>query len=245
MGDLPQQIDRARARLGPRQAYRRRGVERLNVPRGDVEIDVDMENVEEGTYLWGVLLTERCVGRSDAVEYLPFVSWDLWTANGELDAFGRFWEWLCEKRASAASSDRTLRAYCYSEGAENTQMRRIAGRLGLEPAVEAFIASEQWVDLRTVFRDQLVTGTALGLKVVAPLAGFSWRGNDPGGGQSIAHYIEAVGDPDPAVRSEARRWLLEYNEDDVRASAALRGWLDTDARLLPPVDTLAGKGPAP
>jgi len=50
-----------------------------------------MENVEQGTYLWGVLLTERSPDGPPAVEYLPFVSWDLETSTGELDAFERFW----------------------------------------------------------------------------------------------------------------------------------------------------------
>jgi hypothetical protein len=236
IGDLPGQIDRARARLAPEPAYRRRGVDRLDVPRADIEIDVDMENVEQGTYLWGALLTERRPGGPPAVEYLPFVSWDPETSTGELDAFARFWGWLRGQREAAAASDRSLHAYCYSKSAENSQMRRIAGRLGLEDEVEAFLASEQWVDLYAIFRDQLVTGTTIGLKRVAQLAGFHWRSEDAGGGQAIVRYAEAIGDPDGVIRSQARRWLLEYNEDDVRATAALRAWLDGGARLLPSVE---------
>jgi predicted RecB family nuclease len=238
IGDLPGQIDRARARLGPEPAYRRRGVDRLGVPRADIEIDIDMENVEQGTYLWGVLFTERRPSGPPAVEYLPFVSWDPETSTGELDAFERFWEWLRGQRAAAAASDRLLRAYCYSKSAENSQMRRIAGRLGLEEEVKAFLASEQWVDLYAVFRDQLVTGTTMGLKTVAQLAGFRWRSEDAGGGQAMVRYAEAVSDPNVTIRVEARRWLLEYNEDDVRATVALREWLDVDARPLPSVETL-------
>jgi predicted RecB family nuclease len=54
----------------------------------------------------------------------------------------------------------------------------------------------------------------------------------------MVRHAEAVGDPDEVLRAEARRWLLEYNEDDVRATAVLREWLDVDARLLPSVEAL-------
>jgi predicted RecB family nuclease len=235
MGDFAGQIDRARARLGPHSAYLRREVDQLDIPRGDIELDVDMENVADGTYLWGVLVTERDRGGPPAVDYLPFVSWDPSAAQGELDAFARFWGWLTETLTAATTSGRTLRAYCYSKAAENGQMRRIAARLGLEGEVETFITSDEWVDLYEVLGGQLVTGTRMGLKLVAPLAGFHWRGDEAGGGQAMVRFVEATSDDDDAIRSEARRWILEYNEDDVRATAALRNWLDGPARLLPSV----------
>jgi predicted RecB family nuclease len=240
MTDLTGQIDRVRARTGPHPAYRRRGVDHLDVPRGDIELDVDMENVAGGTYLWGVLVTEHHHGQAPTVDYRPFVSWDPSPADGELDAFTRFWDWLQDQRRAAVATGRTLRAYCYSKAAENTQLRRIAERLGLglEAEIEAFITSEEWVDLYEVFSGQLVTGTRMGLKVVAPLAGFHWRGDEAGGGQSMVRFVEAASDGDDAVASEARRWILEYNEDDVRATAALREWLDGPARLMPSVDTI-------
>ena len=152
IGDLPGQIDGARARLGPRPAYRRRGVDELDIPRGDIEIDIDMESAEDGTYLWGVLHTERDLGGAPVLRYLPFVSWVTPASTAEIDAFARFWAWLRDQREHAARSGRSLRAYCYSKGAENTQMSRLARSLGLEDEVDAFLDSGDWVDLLAVLR---------------------------------------------------------------------------------------------
>ena len=86
--------------------------------------------------------------------------------------------------------------------------------------VERFLASPRWVDLYRVFDSQLITGDRIGLKVVAGLAGFKWRDDDPDGAQSMVWYEQAVkGD------EEARQRLLAYNEDDVRATSALRDWM--------------------
>ena len=102
-------------------------------------------------------------------------------------------------------------------------MRRgiAADDLGAATALEDFIASDRWVDMRKVFERQLITGSGTGLKVVAPLAGFEWRDDDPGGGQSMVWYQQAgAGDED------ARARLLAYNEDDVQATRSLRDWLE-------------------
>ena len=93
--------------------------------------------------------------------------------------------------------------------------------------MDEFISSEDWVDLLEVVRRQLITGRSMGLKETAPLAGFSWRTDDGGGTLAIVKYEQAVDEEvDADGRATAQRWILEYNEDDVRATAALREWLD-------------------
>jgi len=240
MRDLPEQIDLARAALGGSPAYRRRGVTRVRVPRGDIEVDVDMENTEDGAYLWGALLSAAPGQASERNGYHPFGTWEPLTGDTEAQLFGRFWAWLTELRGNAAAAGLVFRAYCYNAAAENTQMRRIAAAAGLADEVAAFIGSGQWVDLLRVFGNQLITGGPAGLKQVAALTGFAWDVEDPGGGASMLRYDQAVGSSDaaPAESQAARDWLLTYNRNDVEATRSLREWLERSASGCPPVESL-------
>jgi len=223
ISSLAAQIDMARARIGSASVYRKRGIDTVVVPRADVEVDIDMENSVDGSaYLWGALIAD---GPADPV-YRSFVSWEPTGPDGQVgqSVFADFWDWLSELIASTEAESRTIAVYCYSRQAEERHMRlgTAADDTIRSQAVEALIASERWVDMRSVFESQLITGDRVGLKVVADLAGFAWRDDDPGGAQSMVWYEQAVsGD------QEARQRLLAYNEDDVRATKALRDWMET------------------
>ena len=163
------------------------------MPRGDVEVDVDMESTNDGCYLWGALVTDRRLP-SPVARYVSFATWDADLEAGELVAFKDFWSWLTDVRARAAAEGATFRAYCYSRGAEEGEMKRIAGRLGLGDEVAAFLSSPEWVDLLEVVRRHLVTGRSMGLKETAPLAGFAWRYDDATGTLAMVNYDQAVDD---------------------------------------------------
>jgi predicted RecB family nuclease len=235
---LPEQIDLAKAALGPEPVYRRRGVETVSVPRGDVEIDVDMENVEDGLYLWGTFATDRAGTGVVEPGYRAFVTWEPLGGQAEIENFLMFWAWLQRVRADVEKAGLVFRAYCYSAGAENRWLRSQGLAAGVLDEVEAFIASECWVDLLVVFRDQFITGGGNGLKEVAPLAGFSWTMDDPGGADSMVRYDEAVASSDEALRETARRWLLSYNQDDVEATLALREWIANVGSAISPIESL-------
>ncbi len=125
MTTLPEQIDLARAVLGPAPIYKRRGVETLLVPRADVEVDVDMENVEQGVYLWGALVSDRTNARLARRNTRRSRRGTLLTPSIELENSLRFWLWLAGVRSDAAREGLSFRAYCYNASAENTYLRRL------------------------------------------------------------------------------------------------------------------------
>ncbi len=231
LASLPEQIDLARAALGGHPVYRRRGVSAVAVPRGDIEVDVDMESSEVGVYLWGNLLTERAHGSPPRSEYVPFVTWERLTPEGEAANSLSFWRWLMATRARALGQGLSFRAYCYNAGAENQYLRRLGLSAGLAGQIADFITSGEWVDLLRVWDAQLITGGGSGLKAVAPLVGFHWEVDDPGGADSMVRYDAAA-----AGDERAQQWLLDYNRGDVRATLAVREWMD--AATVPGVEEL-------
>lgn len=217
-------------------------VARPGIARADVEVDVDLEShLDDGAYLWGALLTVRD-GRP-ALElvggegYRAFATWARLPDADEGRAFGEFWGWLTAVREGARAAGRTFRAYCYSRSAENAWMLSSATRFGPEgtvavvegvPSVRAvrdFVSSSAWVDVHEAVTTQFVSTAGMGLKVVAPEAGFSWRDAEAGGEASLGWYRDAQA-ARGRERDAGRARILAYNEDDVRATRAVREWID-------------------
>lgn len=235
---LPELRVMARAWLAGSPIVRRRP--HVRVRRADVEIDVDMESYQEsGAYLWGTWT------RIDARElgYRPFVTWDPLPTDDEGRSFARFWSYLMDRRAQAHAAGQTFAAYCYSQQAENKWLLasadRFAGMPGIPSrrAVREFIASPEWVDMFIAVGEAFITLEGRGLKKVAPQAGFHWRDEEAGGEASMLWYRVAVGmdEGTAAQRQSQRIRLLEYNEDDVRATAVLRAWMAGPAMADLPV----------
>lgn len=206
-----------------------RKVDEVTAPATDVEIDVDMEAyLDQGAYLWGAY---------DGENYQPFATWVPLGGDGEAENFARFWHWLMERRARAHAAGQRFAAYCWSNHGENHWLtmsaRRFAGRtfgrvsVPTEAEVKAFISSPEWVDVFRLVRAQLVGPGGLGLKVVAPEAGYTWEDGDFDGEESVNARRISRGSDTAAL--EARRRLLRYNEDDCRATAAVRHWLRAGA----------------
>ena len=221
--------DRSEQRL--RQAHRRAqmiaaGVEleRINdlpiaVPRSAVEVDLDIETADDGTtYLWGALVT----GLYDEPRFVPFARFEHLHHAGEVELATEFARWL----VALIEEHPDTKVFHYSDY-EIVHLRRIAER-GSDPALARAVelVPDHFVDLYNFVRQNFVGVDGLGLKVVANKgAGFRWRDEDPGGLQSQTWFNEAVELEDEAAREHARQRVLAYNEDDVRATLAVREWL--------------------
>lgn len=201
------------------------------VPRADVEVDFDLEWDADGRlYLWGLLVTEEGEQRLESV-----YSWGNLDEAAEADLASLAIARLVSLRKQAESSGLRFLVYHYSHP-EVSMVRSLIKRGGPHPW-----PSEQWweeftsecfVDLLPIVKAGFIGLRGLGLKEVAQTAGFTWQDDDPGGEQSLDWIEEARHAADPDVREEARKRLLEYNTDDVRATHAVREWLVSGNRLI-------------
>ena len=79
-----------------------------------------------------------------------------------------------------------------------------------------------FIDLHRWFKANFFSVHGAKLKTVAPIFGFSWRVDDPGGAVSQVYLLVAQTSDDPDAVAAAKAWLLSYNEDDTAATAAIR-----------------------
>jgi predicted RecB family nuclease len=209
----------------------------MGCPSADVQVDVDMESYDERTYLWGasVTLTTPVEGLSSG--YRAFVDWGILNQAAEARIFGQFWDWLRDLRHRCVQEDLTFAAYCFWAQAEDGAMNRAVAHPGentvtIKELNEFRSASPpQWIDLHEHAKRQIQTEGPLGLKQLAGAAGFEWRDANPSGEASMLWYETAVSADSPEALASRQR-ILEYNEDDCRATKALRDWLNGPARRL-------------
>ncbi|MEJ6548570.1 ribonuclease H-like domain-containing protein [Corynebacterium sp. USCH3] len=202
-----------------------------------VEIDVDMEaHPSRGTFLWGTF---------DGAVYRSFT--DFGTDGDGGRHVASFWTWLSARRDAATREGRACRVYCYSRQGENHWLRHYArdyggtryaladGREAVMPTlseVNVFLESGQWVDVFDLVRSAVAANSSLGLKAVAPLAGFTFSQDDVDGRVAVDLFEVAVGGDGPTA-SAAQRTLERYNADDCFATAAVRTWLRRGAPGIP------------
>lgn len=227
---LAQAIDQARVHKAQR-VHRARGISHVEIPRAAVELDVDIEDDSGGIcYLIGVRETIRTRGEVKS-RFVPFVTWGN-TSDDEAQVFAEFWTYLRSMQEKAKTGKiGSFRAYYYTEH-ETRYFKHLAKSHAGKPGVpsldevEAFMASDAWIDMHPIIGRQLVWPTKdRTLKSLAKYVKFFWRDETPGGANSVAWYREAVTTLDPEQAEALKTRILEYNEDDVAATWHLREWV--------------------
>jgi predicted RecB family nuclease len=210
----------------------------IGCPSADVEIDIDMESYEEMTYLWGASVTLNQPVEGVEEGYRSFAQWESLSPESETQIFADFWTWFSEIRLHCSERGRSIAAYCFWAQAEDGAMNRaVKNPLDNGPTGEdlkSFRSSSPpaWIDLHELAKRQIQTEGPLGLKQLAGAAGFEWRDENPSGEASMLWYEVASSD-DTHTALASRQRILDYNEDDCRATKALRDWLNGAAKSLP------------
>ena len=197
-------------------------IEPWTPPVVDFEISYDVENLTDPfVYLHGLLIRPtggRPFGdpRFTSADFGSFEPIIAGPTESEESVWNRFLQKVEQLTRLGSFS-----VLIYSPH-ERGVLRRLKAAYGGSEALERFEAA--MIDLCKVVKRSVILPTdGDGLKVVAKHIGFKWRDSDPGGSQSIGWWKEYVEDP---INNEALRdRVIDYNEDDVRASFAIRDWL--------------------
>jgi predicted RecB family nuclease len=193
-------------------------------PAADIEIDFDIEwDRDMHVYQWGIRIRD---GQDDATSrYDPVISFDTLDPAAHEALADEFTAKLRALLADADADGRSVAIFHWTM-AETSRARAFPELAGLlnGRTVDLY----EWV--RAHFR---VRGT-YSIKNVAPMFGFEWGVEDPGGFGSM-DKIEQARTRGPHGDA-AREWCLAYNESDVAAQAAVR-----DGLLAKAADSVASE----
>jgi len=217
---------------------------KFTVPEFDIEIDIDLENSQEAireagiedsigrdaVYLYGFGVHERYKNPDWRTSTFGYFDDYADTDEAEFNVLNQMWQFLVDQVKSAEAQGKTIGIFHYSPH-ERTWWRNFVARHASKPGtptlqtVDDFMAA-YFVDLLLIAKDVAFPVTGYSVKALAPLAGFAWRVDDAGGGNSIVYYQKATSLVNSLdEREKAISWLRMYNEDDVRATLALREYL--------------------
>lgn len=219
-------------------------LEPLDIPEFDIEIDIDLENSQaalfenlgeelpgkDQVYLYGYGIWDKSVTPDwRQATFHSIVNFDD-TVEAEIEVLSKMWSVLKNQVALAEAAGKTIGIFHYSKH-EQSWFRKFARRHAAVPGtpslpdVDDFMA-KYFVDLYEYSQLVALPATGYGIKKLAPLAGFKWQVEDPGGAESLLKYREAI---DLSLTEESRaanrEWLRSYNIDDVRATFAVREYL--------------------
>lgn len=197
----------------------------IHLPEIERELffDIEVDPMRDICYLHGIIERRH---RDDSGEQFIFAFVDDITPESEREAFAQAWALINERQPCAI--------YYYSKY-ERTIYRKLQQKypdVCSARAIEDLFDPAYAIDL---YNDVVKKATEwptwdYSIKSLARYLGFSWRDAHPSGAASIEWFHRWVATGDPTIRQR----VLDYNEDDCRATRVLRDALD-DLEINPVV----------
>lgn len=186
--------------------------EKIDLPEHQNELffDIESDPLRDFDYLFGVLVVSEA-----GEEYHAFM------AESPEDE-GKMWEEF------KAFIEQYIDAPIYHYGTfEKDVVNRFAAKFGCSELLkEAF--ERNLIDLIFLIRPAILFPLSFySLKDIASYIGFSWRDTEASGANSVLWAERYLETKDPEVKKR----ILEYNEDDVRATWKVQRWLREHASL--------------
>jgi predicted RecB family nuclease len=185
-------------------------------PENRTEIFLDLEGTGEQATAEGLIAIDYLIGalirRDDKVEYTPFVAHG---PDEEWKMFRRFVDWLLEQ------GEVTIYHW---HSYERTHLKRLAERYALpEDTLEAILGNMRDLHKDAVSSFAFPTYSS-GLKDIARHIGYEWKHPDVDAMESIALYFQYT--EDPSGNRDNIQKIMDYNEDDCRATMLVKDWLE-------------------
>lgn len=135
------------------------------------------------------------------------------TPGNEKEMWGQFLQWL---KAENFSDYKVYHYHHY----ERSKLKALAQKYGGSVWLDGF--SENLVDLSKKLTDSFIFPVYFySIKDIAKYLDFKWQHAKAGGAQSISWYEEWLESGDRSILQS----IIDYNEDDVRATEFLHNWL--------------------
>lgn len=179
----------------------------------------EQDGLEQVDYLIGVLIAD-----AGGLRYRPFTAWRIHEEGRMFRAFVEFLLGLGDV------------VVYHWHNYERWHLRQLASRHGLTGLVERDVFPKM-VDLHRVATRAFAFPTPTnGLKDIAKHLGFRWRHEDVNALDSIAWYLRYQSAPE--TWGEKLQGIVDYNEDDCRATKHIRDWLVEQADMQDEVKKL-------
>ena len=182
-------------------------IDEPDVPDTDIELHFDIEGdpflgVE---YLFGIL-----VKKGGKAEYKIFLAED---PKDE----GKAWLAFCDFIEEYAGTP----IYHYG-WYELDVIKRLGNKYGISVAAAEALDHSNMIDLNRILQKSVIFPLYfLSLKDVCRYLGFNWRAEDASGANSVLWFQNWLESGDRKVLQK----IIDYNEDDVRATLFLKDWL--------------------